>query len=704
MAENERITELQEAVDNENWDRLEELWLEVLEAAPPPVATLLEIARTITDSGHRGLARTLVELLAESMEAAGDHTNAFAALRELVSLTDKPGQVLLQRLETSFTGARAASPSLAAVRERYTLVGARKPLTELDAMSTWLDHDVGTAVELAGQGVGRVVDVNLELENIKVDLGGRRPVSVPFGAVARFMRRLPDGSFLRRKVEEPEQLALFVTSAPGDALVALLDEHDDPVDVATIKSALDGLLPPKQWTSWWSKARKHPRVLTTGTGSRLRYAVSRSAESATDALLDDLRSADPRSRLAVARRLAARGDEAATATAAFLAESLAELEESDPGLAWETVGTLTGLPGGQRPAERYTDRLLANVPPMLILTGVQDRAARLELLEAVRRHSPDDWQSTWSAWMRREESATNLSAMASQLATTDGGAPLEAAIEKIFRSPHEHPAQLIWACESMVEDTVPQALASHMTPSLLELLPDTLSRKEYAPLRARAKALLEGGKVAIRLLLEQATEQQATRFGQRVARVDSLEPDRVRLIEQAVQQCQTTTREPETPMLVATRAAVEAKRAELKQLLDHEIPKTLKGIQAAAAEGDLRENFEYHMLRDRQELQSAQAAQLQQDLARVRILEPGAADTSRVNIGTRVHLETLDGTSLKPITILGSWDADVDRRIFANGTELAEGLLEHTIGDTVKVEGADARITRIEAWPSESAG
>jgi transcription elongation factor GreA len=129
-----------------------------------------------------------------------------------------------------------------------------------------------------------------------------------------------------------------------------------------------------------------------------------------------------------------------------------------------------------------------------------------------------------------------------------------------------------------------------------------------------------------------------------------------------------------------------------------DIPKTLKGINAAAAEGDLRENFEYHMLRDRQELQSARAAKLQEELAIVRILEPGGADTSTVNVGTVVHLEQADGTKIEPVTILGAWDADLDRRIFANGSDLAQGLLGLEVGNSAAVEGIDATITKIEPW------
>ena len=234
-----------------------------------------------------------------------------------------------------------------------------------------------------------------------------------------------------------------------------------------------------------------------------------------------------------------------------------------------------------------------------------------------------------------------------------------------------------------------------MTPSLLEKIPDGLSRREFASLRGRCKALLDGGKVAIRLLLESANEGQAQRFSQRIARLPGVEPQRVSLVEQAAHQAHGSSQpEDEGPLLVATQAAIDAQTAELKQLLEVEIPKTLEGINAAAAEGDLRENFEYHMLRDRQEPQSARAAKLQKELPGGRTLEPGTADTERVNIGTVVHFEG----DVESLTILGVWDADVDRRVFANGSGLAEGLLGRKVGDTAEIEGAEVTIARIEAW------
>jgi transcription elongation GreA/GreB family factor len=234
-----------------------------------------------------------------------------------------------------------------------------------------------------------------------------------------------------------------------------------------------------------------------------------------------------------------------------------------------------------------------------------------------------------------------------------------------------------------------------MSPSLLEKLPDGFTRREFAPLRGRCKALLDGGKVAIRLLLETANQGQALRFNQRIARAPGVEPQRVRLVEQAAHQAHGPSEPDQGPLLVATQRAIDDRRAELARLLEVEIPKTLKGINAAAAEGDLRENFEYHMLRDRQELQSARAAKLQRELGEVRVLEPGKADTSKVNIGTVVRFS---GDAAEPVTILGVWDADVERRIFANGSELAESLLGCRVGDELEVEGKAVTIASIVAW------
>jgi len=693
------VEQLKRAAEADEWNTVEELWLAALEDSPSPTQELLSVARALHEAGHPNRARTLLELLLEVLEEAGDRDGTLEVLRAMVGMMAKPKAEMVEGLETALVAARKDSPSLDKVVRHCSLTGARRPLEALEAMECWLDHDAGTPVEVVGHGVGRVLDLNLELENVKVDVGAGRPLSVPFGAVSRYIRRLPEGSFLYRKVTEPEALAGWILEDPGAAFVHLLESLREPADVATIRSAVDGVLPSSRWTSWWAKARKHPRVITSGTGSRLKYGVGGSAETATLALLDELRSSDPRARLAVTRRMATREPEAVEEAARILAEGLGDLEGTDPGLAWETSELLSTLPGGEAPAKASQDRLLEGTRPLRLLLGIADRTARLALLDRLRERDGEGWADLWSRWLLHEEHPANLTAISGRLDGEGAGESLDAVLETVLRNHLQHPAQFVWACERMTDDDAPKPLRRRLTPSLLERLPDTFTRKEFSALKSRAKGLLEGGKAAIRVLLETASPAQAERFAQRLIRIQGLEPQHLRLVEQAVAQRSTGHDEDGPPLFVATAEAVEAKRKELAQLLDVEIPKTLKGINAAAAEGDLRENFEYHMLRDRQELLSARAAKIQEDLARVRVLEPGAADASRVNIATVIHLEREGGETLEPVTILGQWDSDVGRRVYANGTELAEGLLGREVGDTVQIEGVTAQITAIAAWP-----
>ncbi len=393
-----------EAIETGDWDRVEELWLEALDESPIPTAELFEVRRLIWKSGRKNLARTLLELLADSLDSSGAADENLSALRELTRLADgKPSSELIERLSASFVATRKGCPSLKAVLERHEMESARRPLEVLEAAECWLDHDLGTVVEVVGQGVGRVIDLNLQLENIKVDIGGTRPVSVPFGAARRYLHPLPEGDFRRRKVEDPEGLAEFVVSDPAEALVQVLESLNESSGVAAIKTALDGVLPPSKWNTWWAKARKHPRILSSGSGSRLRYSVSQSAESADEALLEELRAASPADRLATARRLSDRGPETASAAAEILCESLTELEISMPGLAWQTAGVLAGLPGGSEAAASCRARLLDNAEALALLSGVTDRVARADALEALAEKKSEDWPAIWGEWFLHEE-------------------------------------------------------------------------------------------------------------------------------------------------------------------------------------------------------------------------------------------------------------------------------------------------------------
>ena len=97
---------------------------------------------------------------------------------------------------------------------------------------------------------------------------------------------------------------------------------------------------------------------------------------------------------------------------------------------------------------------------------------------------------------------------------------------------------------------------------------------------------------------------------------------------------------------------------------------------------------------------TAKAAQMAEELQRARPIEPSMVSTDHVSIGTRVTVEDTRTGERTTYTILGPWDADVERGIIAYVAPLARALLRKRVGEeaTLTHQGATTtyRIVSIE--------
>ncbi|HEV8269034.1 MAG TPA: GreA/GreB family elongation factor, partial [Thermoanaerobaculia bacterium] len=145
-----------------------------------------------------------------------------------------------------------------------------------------------------------------------------------------------------------------------------------------------------------------------------------------------------------------------------------------------------------------------------------------------------------------------------------------------------------------------------------------------------------------------------------------------------------------------TPEALEAKRQELEHILKVDIPENTKGIALAAAEGDLSENFEYKARRDKQQLLSARAGKIQEELTKARALDAATIDATEVRPGTRVSLEGSAGK--RSVTLLGPWDSNPETGIYSYLSDLGKALLGKTVGEKATVLGEEAVVAKIEPW------
>ena len=138
--------------------------------------------------------------------------------------------------------------------------------------------------------------------------------------------------------------------------------------------------------------------------------------------------------------------------------------------------------------------------------------------------------------------------------------------------------------------------------------------------------------------------------------------------------------------LLVSRESYDRKRAEYDTIVSKKIPDNSKAIASAREHGDLKENSEYKMAKQDQQVLMAQKSQLERELGRARITDFKDAATNSVTVGSVVEVKVGGTGKIASYTMLGAWDSDPTNNVIAYKTPLGLALLSKKIGDTVKVK------------------
>jgi transcription elongation factor GreA len=120
----------------------------------------------------------------------------------------------------------------------------------------------------------------------------------------------------------------------------------------------------------------------------------------------------------------------------------------------------------------------------------------------------------------------------------------------------------------------------------------------------------------------------------------------------------------------------------LEYELNHELPKELK---KAIAMGDLSENAEYHMAKQRQEYVRARLGQLKQRMADLSLVNLNNIPRDRVAFGSRVRV--YDNTKQEEIEykLVTSEESDVSKGLISTTSPIGRAMIGKRAGDVVTV-------------------
>ena len=136
------------------------------------------------------------------------------------------------------------------------------------------------------------------------------------------------------------------------------------------------------------------------------------------------------------------------------------------------------------------------------------------------------------------------------------------------------------------------------------------------------------------------------------------------------------------PMLEVTYKKLSV---ELEQLKTHERGNIAAIIDEARAQGDLKENAEYHAAKDEQGLMEARIAELTDIVGRAQVVDPSTLAHERVSFGSTVELSDQDTDEVVTYTIVGGQESNPSSGLISFQSPLAKVLLGKEEGDEVSI-------------------
>src|SRR5579875_2867087 len=124
---------------------------------------------------------------------------------------------------------------------------------------------------------------------------------------------------------------------------------------------------------------------------------------------------------------------------------------------------------------------------------------------------------------------------------------------------------------------------------------------------------------------------------------------------------------------------------EIKQLeheLAHELPAEIK---KAVALGDLSENAEYHMAKQRQEFVNARLGQLKRRMAELSLVNLANIPRDRVAFGSTVIVYDVSKDDKIEYRLVTSEESDVNKGLISTTSPIGRGLVGKQVGDIAVV-------------------
>ena len=558
-------------------------------------------------------------------------------------------------------------------------------------------------------GFGRIQSYDEAAQKLIIDFQGKAAHAMDPAFCITTMDVLPANHLLVRKQVEPQVIQDLIDNNPAQLIVEGLQSYPNNATTAIdLEITMAKVIGEDKFKKWWSNAKKliakDPRIAVPVKKTEC-YILRETPVSAEDEIVEQFNNTrSARRRIALAEELLVAVD-----TKNIKADLVAILNA-----VAEAVKDSNQIDAAERlygAAIRDDLAKIAGVDPATFEPSQATLVGNVRELPAVAEKIPVQFQSRFLDLVKnthpveaREIAFTLLKTSQGKFTTecinflVDNGHQEELAaalkrwqVEQNLRAP-----VLLWIVKNRHSKKFAKLLNDLITPRLLSAIFFAI---DYEALQAASSRRIPLGEILsddpdlISDLLSTADPETARDLANTLMLNQGFEEltkksllARFIKIFPSIQSLVAVDAEAKEEQVLVSRESFERKREEYETIVSKKIPENSKAIATAREHGDLKENSEYKMAKQDQQVLMAQKSNLEKELGHARISDFKDSTIDQVSVGSVVEVTVGGSKKNTRYTILGAWDSVPEENIIAYKTPLGLALLAKKIGETVKVK------------------
>lgn len=583
----------------------------------------------------------------------------------------------------------------------------------------------GTLVTHRSWGFGKIVSIDTVVDQIFIDFPQKPNHPMQLSYAADSLLPIPAEHILALKSLDPEKLKKLSQDDPAEVVRIFATSFGEGATLDKLEGLLTKDIVP-DWKKWIANAKKESKktgLLVWPAKKTDALKVLAQPESAADSYRTRLKSVRNLSELlAVAEEVLKKLSKSAELKG-IIPEIVKSLDEQinlnkdkSPAVVIEAIWVRDDLlKFGEAPASSLgIQALVQEIHNVHELVADLSAHRQKHILPIIKQSFPD--------WEQRIKSLVPTSGgkLLTEIIDFLSSEGKDADLVEVFeRNIFEHKIEtdcLVWMCKNRDEPAyakwLPQLINGRLLSVILHQL-ENIALEAGAVRKNPLSELLLSDQTLVVDLIRECDAEETRDLGKAILLNPAIEEldkrslmGRIIKVSPSVQALLVSNNLPQTEALVVSWESLERRKQEYEEIVNKKIPENSKDIAIARSYGDLRENHEFKAAKEMQTVLMRQKAELEQMLSRARGTDFYKPNTSAVNIGTKVTLETLPSGPKEVFSILGAWDSDPEKGIISYQAALATAIMGKKVGEEVAIPGDEGqrrvKILSIEAAINES--